>query len=384
MKKKYNVGIIFPYIGGVSELFLVQYVSILKSLSNKVLVVSKDRIFECNSSWVIEDKIETLVTTKNLLGKFSKALVSELKTSFNTIKILPQVDIVFLNAPVIGAIYLPQLIARIFGKKIVLITGGTQSKNIIVKNKAKVNPCIYFVSKIIIIFEKMNYSVSDLIIVFSKSEIYKKPGLKRYSQKVRCQGKRFVDNKMFRVETNLYKREMKIGFVGRFAQEKGINNFIEAIPSILDDKKDMKFLIIGDGPLLMSVQNYVKKMKLQDKVELLSWIPHDKLCSYLNNLQLLVIPSYTEGLPNVLLEAMACGTPVLATPVGAIPDIIKDGENGFIMENNSPECIKENVLKALKNPNLENIITNANALVEQEFTPEAAVKRYGKIIDSLL
>ena len=96
-----------------------------------------------------------------------------------------------------------------------------------------------------------------------------------------------------------------------------------------------------------------------------------------------VLPSYTEGLPNIMLEAMACGTPVLATPVGAIPNVIKDGETGFIMKDNSPECIAENVIRALNHPNLERIAGNARALVEREFTYERAVERWREVLKTI-
>jgi glycosyltransferase involved in cell wall biosynthesis len=68
--------------------------------------------------------------------------------------------------------------------------------------------------------------------------------------------------------------------------------------------------------------------------------------------------------------------------VGATPDIIKDGETGFIMENNSPECIVENIVRALNQTCLEQIARNARTLVEREFTYEAAVERYKEILDS--
>ena len=80
---------------------------------------------------------------------------------------------------------------------------------------------------------------------------------------------------------------------------------------------------------------------------------------------------------------MGCGTPVLATPVGAIPDVITDRETGFIMENNNPGCIAENIIRVLEHPMLEEIVKNVRKLVEKEFTYEAAVERYRKILENI-
>jgi glycosyltransferase involved in cell wall biosynthesis len=119
---------------------------------------------------------------------------------------------------------------------------------------------------------------------------------------------------------------------------------------------------------------------LNTKVKLLGWISHHNLPQYLNECKLIILPSFTEGLPSIILEAMACGTPVLATPVGAILDYIKDGETGFIMENNSPECIAGNIIRALNHPNLKQIAENGRKVVEKEFTFEKAVESYKNIV----
>ena len=150
---------------------------------------------------------------------------------------------------------------------------------------------------------------------------------------------------------------------------------------VVETRDEAKFLIGCDGQLRGQVEEDANK--LNNKAKFVGWIPHDELPEYLNVLKLLVLPSYTEGLPNIMLEAMACGTPVLATPVGGVPDVINDGETGFIMEDNSPASIAENVIRALNPPDFEEIAQNARALVEREFTYEKAVERYRNILDSL-
>ncbi|VVB84845.1 Trehalose synthase [uncultured archaeon] len=382
--QNYNVGMLFPYVKGVSQLFLKQFIEIFKPLYNDIFIISIDIVYQCNDGWICDNNVETSEAIKPFLIRIPKAIISEIKTSMNTIRILRRIDIIYFNSPVLGNLIFPQLIAKFSSKKLILITGGTGSECVLgTHDKPLFGSSKYFLYKIVKLIEQINYSLSDIIIVYSDVEISKKPGLEKYSRKVMGYGRRFVDNKTFKVKKDLCKREIKVGFIGRFAQEKGISNFIEAIPLVLNNKENVNFLIIGDGPLLKDVKTSLKKMNLQTKVELLNWIPQDKLVSYLNELKLLVIPSYTEGLPNIMLEAMACGTPVLATSVGAIPAVIKNGETGFLMENNSPVCIGENIIMALGHPNLNKIVEDARILINREFTYGAAVNRYKEISDSL-
>jgi glycosyltransferase involved in cell wall biosynthesis len=132
-----------------------------------------------------------------------------------------------------------------------------------------------------------------------------------------------------------------------------------------------------------AIKATVDKEGLTSRVSIIGWISHEDLPFYLNQLRLLVLPSYTEGLPNTMLESMACGTPVLATPVGAIPDIIRDGDTGYVMENNSPQCISDNIIRALKDPNLEKIAIHAKIMVEKDFHFETTVKQWKKLFDEL-
>jgi len=142
-------------------------------------------------------------------------------------------------------------------------------------------------------------------------------------------------------------------------------------------------LIGGDGHLKNSIQSVLQEEKLTDYVDLPGWVSNENYPKYLNQLRLLVLSSYTEGLPYTILEAMTCGTPVLATPVGAIPDIIIDGKTGFIMEDNLPECIAENVSRALRSPNLDKIAENGRRFVEENFTFEKTTENWNRILNKL-
>ena len=269
---------------------------------------------------------------------------------------------------------LPIVIARVMKKDTIVILGGS-FKNII-SSKAKRKS---FGDIIMILLERGVCSLSGFMVVYSQSLI-EEWTLEKYKNKIIIAHEHILNFDKFKIIKKYNAREILIAYIGRLSGEKGVLNFVKAI-SLIHNENNGKFMIGGDGDLRVKIEKYLNENNLSDNVKLTGWISHDELPEYLNELKLLVLPSYTEGLPNIMLEAMACGTPVLATPVGAIPDIIKDGETGFILEDNSPECIAESVIKIIKLPDyeLERVSKNARSLVEREFAFEKTVERWRTI-----
>jgi len=258
-------------------------------------------------------------------------------------------------------------------KPVILILPGSSS------TLKFANDPFYHVAKI---FESINLSLFNAIILYSLSLI-NEWDLEKYEDKILIARRHFLDFKKFSVIKSFNQRNNCVGYIGRLSGEKGIFNLIEAIPEILGKFNDIEFLIIGDGDLKEKINSYLYKHNLSSNVRLLGWVPHDELPSFLNKLKLVILPSYTEGLPNIMLEAMACGTPVLATSVGAIPDVITDDKTGFIMENNSPECIAENVIRALNSPDMEQIAEAGKRFVEKNFTFESVVERWKELLEEI-
>ncbi len=221
--------------------------------------------------------------------------------------------------------------------------------------------------------QRVSFYFADKLIVYSPA-IIDQVKLRRYDTKIVVAREHFVDFDLFRFKNDIEQRENVVGYVGRLSEEKGILNFVNAIPHISKARNDVMFLIIGEGSLEKEIKIYLRQHAPHGKVKCMGWIPHHELPDYLTSLKLLVLPSYEEGLPNVMLEAMACGTPFLATPVGAIPDVIKDKETGFLIRDNSPTCLAEAIVETLAYSYPKQITINARNFVENEF-------RYEKLVD---
>lgn len=170
--------------------------------------------------------------------------------------------------------------------------------------------------------------------------------------------------------------EKIIIYVGSLRSVKGVNYLIDAFKLVRQKRNDVKLLLIGDGYDRKTLECQVNMLKISDYVIFLGLRPHKEIPSHLKMADIFVLPSLYEGFPNVLLEAMAAGLPIVATNVTGIPEIIKNETNGFIVNPNSSSEIAEKILFLLENPDHYYRISNNN---------DKEVKKYSwiKVVEKL-
>jgi glycosyltransferase involved in cell wall biosynthesis len=151
---------------------------------------------------------------------------------------------------------------------------------------------------------------------------------------------------------------------------------------LLQKYSNVRFLLVGDGPLLSTIQKKVAQLGIQRHVTLTGH--RTDMDHVYGAIDILVIPSFSEGLPNVLLEAFANGKPIVSTRVGGIPEIISHGKNGFLVEPGRVDEIVDYVLLLLKDPDLRVQMGNSGRkIIEEKFDfrkrTEILEKFYGSI-----
>ena len=154
--------------------------------------------------------------------------------------------------------------------------------------------------------------------------------------------------------------------IGRISREKGHADLVDALRIVARQGHRPDTLLIGDGPEREAVLQRIRAYGLQDWVHAPGY--RDGIVPILNEADLLVLPSHTEGLPNAALEALAMEVPVLATRVGGTPEIITDGETGRLVEARAPEALAAAIVDFLNAPECwKATAVRGRALVERQF-----------------
>ena len=278
------------------------------------------------------------------------------------------------------AYLVPILVAKLAGKTVLLEPRGDVPLTLRLTWERRVPaPVARALAGTVRALEWTGYSLADGIVTYTPA-MAAELGLDRFDDKLYTNGARYVDVDRFAPTTPHADRDPVVGFLGRLDEEKGIRT-LAAVARRLPE--DVRFRFVGGGDLETWLRASLADEIAAGDVEVAGWVDHDAVPAELDRFRLLVMPSRpTEGLPTVILEALACGTPVYASPVSGVPDVVRDGETGFLMDDLDADAIAQDVAAILDREDLPAISRNGRNLVEAEYSFPAAVDRYRAILEA--
>jgi len=156
---------------------------------------------------------------------------------------------------------------------------------------------------------------------------------------------------------------------GRLSPEKGHEDLLRAIAAMGERASGCSFLFCGDGPCRQGLEQRARALGIWGRVRFAGFVKD--IQNIFQAMDLLVLPSHTEGLPNVVLEAFAFGKPVIATSVGGVPEIVENGQNGVLVPPSEPGVLAEAIVRCIMEPPLrETYGRAAQSTVRSRFTFE--------------
>jgi glycosyltransferase involved in cell wall biosynthesis len=165
-----------------------------------------------------------------------------------------------------------------------------------------------------------------------------------------------------------------VGVVARLQPEKGVADFLEAAARVSRDSLEARFLVVGDGPLREELLGLAERVGLGDRVRFLGYRKDAR--SLVGLMDILVVPSLTEGSPLIVLEAMAAGVAVIASAVGGIPDQVRHDEEGILVPPGDPGALGDALGALLRDPDYARRLGEAGVRrTENEFSHEMMVRR---------
>jgi glycosyltransferase involved in cell wall biosynthesis len=181
----------------------------------------------------------------------------------------------------------------------------------------------------------------------------------------------------FREKMN-WSGRLVVAAIARLAKQKGLQYLLQAAPEVLQEVPDALFVFVGEGPERPALEAEAKSLGIQDSVRFLG--TRNDISDILASVDVLAMPSLSEGMPMALLEAMASGKAVAASGVGGIPHVIQDRVNGILLVPEDVNGLAAALKELLKSSDLRNYLgQNAMETVESKFSAASMATRYMEV-----
>jgi glycosyltransferase involved in cell wall biosynthesis len=178
-------------------------------------------------------------------------------------------------------------------------------------------------------------------------------------------------------------RTLLVGAAGRLSPEKGFDVLIDAAAHVVRSRPGVGFVLFGDGPLRDALGHQIAQHQLERHFVLAGFTP--ELDRWLPGFDLTVLPSHTEGLPNVVLESLAARVPVVATAVGGTPEVVDDGVSGYLVPPGQSTALARRILDVLANDALRRRMgQQGHRRVREAFTFAAQAWHYRRLFETLV
>lgn len=192
----------------------------------------------------------------------------------------------------------------------------------------------------------------------------------------------WFDQEGSRVKYSGQENNRIIGAVGLLVPRKGFDFLIKSMPNIIEKIPDCNLIIIGDGPQRNELENTVKNLEIQNFVSFKG--QQKDVRSWLNGMDITVLPSLAEGFPTILLESMASMVPVIATDIKGSRELVIDGQTGWLVPTSSPDAITDKIIYAFSHPDQQRMIIENAYKWAKNFTIENAAEEYIRLYKELI
>lgn len=312
--------------------------------------------------WIEPKKFRALVHFHGLMDTF-RMITYVISLFFNLIRITTKYKIELVHAhSVIPTGFTASVVSKIMHKPIFITAHGMDINNF--KN-----------SKIFNYFLAFSLNSSSKSIAVSE-DLAKKMRLMVNDENKIVVIRNAVDtdrfnptrDKSIRDKFDVKYDDILVLFVGYLDTFKGIFELLSAFNHLKSENNNVKLIMVGTGPKKEVMLKILTESGIENEVIFTGVVEHQKIHKYYQAADIFVLPSYTEGLPVSVLEAMACGLPVVATHVGGIPEIITDGINGFLVPPKAEEELIKKLMILINNEHLRDQFRN-NSLkrVKEDF-----------------